>query len=479
MAEARVHRIAVVGGGIAGLAAAHRLTEIAREKNLALEILLIEERERVGGAVATERVDGFVVEAGPDSFISAKPWALALCERLGLGDRLISTNPSRQTVLVVRSGRAVPLPEGFLLMAPTRFLPLLTTPLFSLGGKLRMAAEYFTPRGAAREDESLASFVTRRFGPEALDRVVQPLIGGIYAADPEKLSLAATMPRFLEMERSRGSVIKGMLREKRESPAQRADTGARWSLFLSLAGGMQELVDAIAARLPEGCVRTGTRVTGISWNPATKSWTMIGDGDSADVDGVILATPAYASAALIGQAAPGISRLLDDIPYTSTATVSLAYGEEDVPRELGGFGMIVPAIEKRKILACTFSSVKYAGRAPAGAVLLRAFVGGALQPELFDQDDAAMEASVQRELKELLGIDGQPIFARVHRHPRAMPQYPVGHLASMRRIEQELQSYPTLRVAGNAYYGVGIADCVHSGETAAEEIVKALATAPL
>ena len=475
MAQSRVKRIAVVGGGIAGLAAAHRVTEIAREKNSALEILLFEARERVGGAIATERVDGFVVEAGPDSFISAKPWALALCERLGLREHLISTNPSRQTVLVVRNGRAVPLPEGFLLIAPTRFFPFMTTPLFSLGGKLRMAAEYFMPRGGANEDESLASFVTRRFGREALDRVVQPLIGGIYAADPEKLSLAATMPRFLEMEQARGSVIKGMLREKRQSPAQRAESGARWSLFLSLAGGMQELVDAIAARLPEGCVRTHTRVTDVSWDAASQTWTIVADGGAVDVGGVIMAAPAYAAGGLIRRVAPEIARELDGIPYTSTATVSLAYRQADIPRELGGFGMIVPAIEKRKILACTFSSVKYAGRAPAGSVLLRAFTGGALQPEFFDQDDASMEKNARSELSELLGIAAEPVFTRVHRHPRAMPQYPVGHLASMRRIEQELEKLPSLRLAGNAYYGVGIADCVHSGEKAAEAVAKALA----
>ena len=475
MAQSRVKRIAVVGGGIAGLAAAHRVTEIAREKNSALEILLFEARERVGGAIATERVDGFVVEAGPDSFISAKPWALALCERLGLREHLISTNPSRQTVLVVRNGRAVPLPEGFLLIAPTRFFPFMTTPLFSLGGKLRMAAEYFMPRGGANEDESLASFVTRRFGREALDRVVQPLIGGIYAADPEKLSLAATMPRFLEMEQARGSVIKGMLREKRQSPAQRAESGARWSLFLSLAGGMQELVDAIAARLPEGCVRTHTRVTDVSWDAASQTWTIVADGGAVDVGGVIMAAPAYAAGGLIRRVAPEIARELDGIPYTSTATVSLAYRQADIPRELGGFGMIVPAIEKRKILACTFSSVKYAGRAPAGSVLLRAFIGGALQPELFDQDDASIEKNARSELSELLGIAAEPVFTRVHRHPRAMPQYPVGHLASMRRIEQELEKLPSLRLAGNAYYGVGIADCVHSGEKAAEAVAKALA----
>ena len=475
MGEARIKRIAVIGGGIAGLAAAHRLTEIAHERNSALEILLFEARERVGGAIATEHVDGFVVEAGPDSLISAKPWALALCERLGLEERLISTNPARQSVLVVRNGRAVPLPEGFLLMAPTRFFPFATTPLFSLGGKLRMAAEYFTPRGAAEEDESLASFVKRRFGREALERVVQPLIGGIYAADPEKLSLAATMPRFLEMEQARGSVIKGMLREKRQSPAQRPESGARWSLFLSLAGGMQELVDAIAARLPEGCVRTHTRVTEVSRDAAGKPWTIVANGVAVEVDGLVVAAPAYAAAGLVRPVAPEIARELDAIPYTSTATVSLAYRQADIPRDPGGFGMIVPAIEKRKILACTFSSVKYAGRAPAGSVLLRSFIGGALQPELFDQDDASMETNARIELRELLGIASAPVFTRVHRHPRAMPQYPVGHLASMRRIEQELKKLPSLRLAGNAYYGVGIADCVHSGEKAAEDVGKALA----
>jgi oxygen-dependent protoporphyrinogen oxidase len=474
MAEARVKRIAVVGGGIAGLAAAHRLTDIARAKNLALEILLFEARERVGGAIATEHVDGFVVEAGPDSFISAKPWALALCERLGLRERLISTNPSRQTVLVVRNGRVVTLPEGFMLMAPTRFFPFMITPLFSFAGKLRMAAEYFTPRAEAKEDESLASFVTRRFGREALERVVQPLIGGIYAADPEKLSLAATMPRFLEMEQASGGVIKGVLREKRQTPAHRAESGARWSLFLSLAGGMQELVDELAVRLPEGCVRTHTRVTEVSRDAASQNWTIVADGGAADVDGVILAAPAYAAAGLIRRVAPEIARELDGIPFTSTATVSLAYRQEDIQGELDAFGMIVPAIEKRKILACTFSSVKYAGRAPAGAVLLRAFIGGALQPELFDQDDASMEENTRGELRELLGIRAEPLFTRVHRHPRAMPQYPVGHLASMRRIEKELEKLPSLRLAGNAYYGVGIADCVHSGEKAAEDVAQAL-----
>jgi protoporphyrinogen/coproporphyrinogen III oxidase len=468
-------RVAVVGGGIAGLAAAHRLTELAREKNLACEIFLFEARERLGGSIATESVDGFLVEAGPDSLISAKPWGVKLCERLGLGARLISTNPSRQNVLVVRGGRLEPLPEGFLLMAPTRLWPLMATSLFSLSGKMRMAAEYFIARGG-EEDESLASFVTRRFGREALERVVQPLIGGIYAADPEKLSLAATMPRFLEMERASGSVMKGMLREQRGRSAK-SESGARWSLFLSLAGGMQELVDALVNRLPQGSPRTGRTVVNLSRNAANRQWTIATNDDALGVDGVILATPAWVSSALLKSVAPDVSAALGRIPYSSTATVSLAYRSENIPRDLLGFGLIAPAVEKRNILACTFSSVKYAGRAPEGCVLLRAFVGGALQPELFEQTDAAMEASVRRELAELLGIAAAPIFTRVHRHPRAMPQYPVGHLKSLGEIDTRLEDFPTLRLAGNAYYGVGIADCVHSGEDAAGAVVSAITAA--
>ena len=476
MADSLSKRIAVIGGGIAGLAAAHRVTELAREKNLALEISLFEARGRLGGSIATEAVDGFLVEAGPDSLISAKPWGVKLCERLGLGPRLISTNPSRQNVLVVRDGRLAPLPEGFLLMAPTRLWPLIASPLFSPGGKLRMAAEYFVARGGTEEDESLASFVVRRFGREALDRVVQPLIGGIYAADPEKLSLAATMPRFLEMERAAGSVIKGMLREQRGRSNRQSESGARWSLFLSLAGGMQELVDALASRLPEGSVHTGTSIGELARSASNRRWTIRTDGSAIEVDGVVLATPAYTAATLLNAIAPDIATALSRIPYSSTATVSLAYRKSAIPRDVGGFGLIAPAVEQRTILACTFSSVKYAGRAPADCILLRAFIGGALQPELFDQDDAAMEASVRRELQDLLGIGMAPLFVRIHRHPRAMPQYPVGHLQSLRKIDEGLRDVPALRLAGNAYYGVGIADCVHSGETAAEDVVSSLAT---
>lgn len=468
------HRIIVVGGGISGLAAAHRLAELSAEKDLGLEILLFEAGQRLGGSIHTERIDEFLIEAGPDSLISEKPWALELCERLGLASRLISTNPSRQTVFVVHNGRLAPLPEGFLLMAPTRLWPLVTTPLFSWRGKLRMAAELFLPRGRTGGDESLAAFVRRRFGREALERVVQPLVGGIYAADPEKLSLAATMPRFLQMERASRSVTRAMLGARRRAHSRRPESGARWSLFLSFAEGMQELVDAIISRLPGESIQLGTQVLGLSRSGAKKNWSVATNrGTVSEADGVIIATPAYAAAAMLSPLAPELAQELREIPYASTATVTLAYREQEVPRDLG-FGFIAPAIESRKILACTFSSVKYAGRAPEGCVLLRAFVGGALQPQLFEQDDRAMEAGVRRELAELLGVTAEPLFCRVHRHPRAMAQYHVGHLARVERIRKSVKKFPGLALAGNAYHGVGIADCVHSGETAAKNLVDAL-----
>jgi oxygen-dependent protoporphyrinogen oxidase len=461
-------RIIVVGGGIAGLAAAHRLLELSQENNFGLEILLLEAGPRLGGSIHTERVGDFLVETGPDSFISEKPWALHLCERLGLGSRLVSTNPTRQSVLVVHHGRLEPLPEGFLLMAPTRLGPLLTTPLFSWRGKLRMALELILPRGGAGADESLAAFVRRRFGREALERVVQPLIGGIYAADPEKLSLAATMPRFLEMERTWRSIIWAMWRAQRRRSG-RPESGARWSLFLSLASGMQELVNAIVQRLPNESVHLDAHVIGLTWNNAKKNWSAATRSGEIVADAVILATPAYSAAPILSSVAPQLAQELREISYGSTATVNLAYRENEIPRALG-FGLIAPAIESRKILACTFSSIKYPGRAPEGSVLMRAFVGGALQPLMFEQDDGAIAAGVRYELAALLGITAEPLFCRIHRHPRSMPQYHVGHLEKVERIEAHLKKLPGLELAGNAYRGVGIADCIHSGEEAAENV---------
>jgi oxygen-dependent protoporphyrinogen oxidase len=463
-------RVVVVGGGIAGLAAAHRLVELNKEKSLGLEVMLLEASSRLGGIIATERVDDFIVEAGPDSFITEKPWALRLCERLDLSSRLVSTQAAYQKIYVVHNGRLEPLPEGFFLLAPTRLWPFVQTPLFSWGGKLRMAAEIFLPRGAMDGDESLGAFVRRRFGAEALDRVAQPLVGGIYAADPDQLSLGATMPRFKEMERARRSIILSMASEQRGRARNReTGSGARWSLFVTLAGGMQELVEGIASRLA-GCVRLNTPIIRLAQDPDKSLWRITTkENENFEAKGVILATPAFQSGAILNHVAA--TGDLQQITYASTATVSLAYRKDDFPEQLDSFGFVVPAMESRKIMACTFSSLKYPGRAPEGYVLLRAFVGGSLQPKLFQDDDATMVKNVRAEVASLLGVTAQPFFSRLWRHPNSMPQYLVGHEARIKRIEIALGNFPTLALAGSAYHGVGISDCVRTGEEAAEKVV--------
>jgi len=462
-------RLVVIGGGIAGLSAAHRAVERARERGQRLELTVLEAADRLGGIIQTERRDGFLVECGPDSFISDKPWALDLCRRLGIEDRLVGTSDRFRTAFVAFGGRLHPLPAGFQLMAPTRLSSLLRSSLFSWRGKLRMAMDLVLPRGGD-SDESLGAFVRRRLGREALERVAQPLIGGIYTADPESLSLAATMPRFLEMEREHRSVILAMRRAARRAAATAGTSGARWSLFVTFKDGMEELVQALAGRLPPGAVRLKERVTALERQGA--GWRVATDGGSVlDAEGVILATESYQAARLLRHADPGLGHLLEDIPYASSATVTLAYRRGAIRHALDGFGFVVPQVERRPVIAGTFSSVKYPGRAPEGHVLLRVFVGGALNESAVAADDAALVAAARGELAALLGAEGAPVFTRVNRYVKAMPQYQVGHLTRVDAIESAARRLPGLALAGAAYRGVGIADCIHSGEEAAERLL--------
>jgi oxygen-dependent protoporphyrinogen oxidase len=464
-------RVAVVGGGIAGLAAAHRLIELAREGGRRIDVRLYEASERLGGTICTEHIDGFIIESGPDSFLSEKPAALRLCERLGMTDRLIGTREEFRRTYVVHRGRLHPLPEGFLLLAPTRFWPLFTTSLFSWPGKLRMGLDLVLPRGGGTSDESLASFVTRRLGREALDRVAQPLVGGIYTADPDQLSLAATMPRFLEMERQHRSLIYTMWKQSRAARNAHAGSGARWSLFVSVDDGMQTLVERLASALPEGIVRTSRPVRSIRRREGG-GWSI---DEAEEYAAVIVATPAHRAAELLAGVSADLAGELRGIPYASSATVTLAFRREEIPHPLDGFGFVVPAVEGRAIIACTFSSIKYAKRAPAAYVLLRSFVGGALQRELFETEDREMIALVRRELGALLGVQAEPVLSRISRHQDAMPQYHLGHAERIGRIEGLLRSETGLYLAGSAYRGVGIPDCIRSGEDAAEAIIPSLA----
>jgi oxygen-dependent protoporphyrinogen oxidase len=464
-------RLVVVGAGISGLAAAHRAVEVAREQGRPLELTVLEGADRVGGTIQTEQRDGFLVECGPDSFLSEKPWALALCQRIGLEERLIRTDDRLRRTFVVWDGRLHPLPEGFQLLAPTRLAPLLASRLFSWPGKLRMACDLVLPRGGD-PDESLGAFVRRRLGREALERVAQPLVAGIYTADPDELSLAATMPRFLEMERRERSVILALWRAARRAPAQHAGaSGARWSLFVTFARGMEELVQALVGRLPAGAVRLKERVVGVARDDGGRWRVATAGGAAYEADALVLAPEAHQAARMLRYVDPGLAHLLEGIPHASSATVSLAYRRAEVGHPLDGFGFVVPHVARRPIIACTFSSVKYAGRAPAGHVLLRVFLGGALNEAALEGDDAALVATAREQIGPLLGITAEPALARVTRHVHAMPQYHVGHEARATAIEQAVARHPGLELAGGAYRGVGIADCVRSGEAAAERVL--------
>ncbi len=457
--------IVVIGGGVAGLAAAHRVTELAAARGTPVRVTLLEAAARLGGTIASERVDGFLIEAGADSVLTEKPWALDLCRRIGLETRVIGTRDADRRTFVVHEGRLHPLPEGFLLLAPTRFVPLVTTPLFSWRGKLRMALDLILPRRTAATDESLAEFVSRRLGREALERVAQPLVGGIYTGDPARLSVAAIMPRFLEMERRDRSIIVAMRRAAR---AATSGSGARWSLFVSFVDGMETLVRGVAQRLPEGAIRLNARVRALRAVAPHEFEVALESGERLRASGVIVATPAYVAAELVRELDAALATNLDAIPYASSATVTFGYARSDVPHPLDGFGFVVPAIEGRRLIACSFSSVKYEGRAPAGSVLLRVFCGGELAVHMTHHTDAELVDAARDELRDLLGITAPPRLVRVHRHARAMPQYHVGHLARLDTIDAAVTRHPGLALAGNAYRGVGIPDCVHSGELAAE-----------
>ena len=458
-------RLVVVGGGIAGLTAAHRAVEISRERETALELTVLEARDRLGGTIETEHAGGFLVETGPDSFLSEKPWGLALCRRIGLESRLVGTDDRFRRVFVWFGKRLHPVPDGFQLLAPTRLTPFITSSLFSWPGKLRMALDVILPRGGGG-DESLGAFVRRRLGREALERIAQPLVAGIYTADPDELSLLATMPRFVELERRERSLIVGLWKASRKAPAA-STSGARWSLFVSLAGGMGELIAALASRLPSDAVRLKHRVGGIErrgvqWRVTTE------EAGAIDADAVIVATETHAASRLLRYVDPPLATLLEMIPYASSATVSLGYRRADVPHPLDGFGFVVPRAEHRDLLACTFSSVKYPGRAPERHVLIRCFVGGALNAAALERSDDEIVERVRRELGEALGITAAPMLTRVARHPASMPQYAVGHLTTVETIERRLAAIPGLLLAGGGYRGVGIADCVRSGEAAAD-----------
>lgn len=480
-------RIAVIGAGASGLAAAHRLIELSSEGPANFVVTLFEASDTPGGVASTRRIGDYLVETGPDMFITNQPAAVDLCQRIGLSDQLIPTESAHRGSLVLRNGKPVRVPEGFMLISPAKVWPVLASPIFSPLGKLRMGLEFFLPRRKQKTEETLAGFVKRRFGCEAFDRLIQPLVGGIYTADPDKLSLQATMPRFLEMEQKHRSLI---VAAGKQAAARESDSGsgARYGLFAAPRNGISTLFDRLLAVVKSKAeVKLGEPVASVSARNSGNYTVTLKSGSHQNFDGVVVALPTYHAASILdsgnseiavnpqAESISELTELLQSIEYSSAAVVVSGHKLTDIEHPLDAFGLVIPAIERRKVLAISFTSRKFPGRAPEGKILLRTFVGGALQPEVLDQTDDEIVATVRSELKSILGVRGNPDFMEVCWHKRSMPQYHLGHCERVARIRQLISKLDGLELAGNAYSGVGIPDCISSGESAAESLVKQLA----
>ncbi len=459
---ARRYDVVVVGGGVSGLSAAYRLRELAGDKPPAL--LLLESSARIGGQVRSRCEDGVLLEGGPESMLVQKPAGVALCKRLGFDSELIHPNPDRPALQVLHAGSLQHLPLGFRLIAPTKLLPLLTSPLFSWGGKARIALEPWVPARRDGGDESLASFVTRRFGSEVLERVAEPIIGGLFTADADQLSLQMTMPQFPELERRHGSVTRGLRR------MARAPTGASTgSAFVALKDGMRSLVDRLAARLPDGSVRTSAPIEGARFDESGGVWRLRVSGQGeVTAAAMILACPAFAAAEILKEVDAPLSSDLANLVYASCVTVNLVYRSDAIRRPLQSFGFFVPRVEASPILACSYVSEKFAGRVPQGRALLRVFLGGALHPRVVEREDRALVELSHHRLRSLLEIAEAPQLATVHRFPRSMPQFPVGDRQRIDRIERAAERLPGLHLCGGSLGTVGLPDCIASGERAPE-----------
>ena len=468
-------RIMVIGGGISGLAAAHRLTEIAPQA----EVRLIESSERLGGVLQTTSVDGYLLEHSADNFIVTDelPDAGKLCERLGLASELLDTNRAHRRALILRGRTFYPVPEGLQLMTTPNVWPIIRSGLLSWKGKLRLAAEPWIRQRAEPEDESLAQFATRRLGREAYERLVQPLVAGIFTADPEKLSMQAALPQFVDMERRYGSLGRAARLRAVEHPEEGQASGARYAMFRAPKLGMQQLVQALEDKLRRAGVQIDLNRRVATIQRVSQQWQVVfGNGDETFTDAVIVATPVAAAAALFADVAPKLSQQLRGIRLASSSVACLAFRQEQIARPLDAFGAVIPHAEGRPVLAFSFSSVKFPGRVPHDdEVLIRVFVGGALQPELADLDDQRLRCCAMSELRELWGVTGEPLLYRVFRWKDTMPQFLLGHRERIALIEQMAGELPTLELTGNYFAGVGIPQCIRRGELVADRVARVAA----
>jgi protoporphyrinogen/coproporphyrinogen III oxidase len=465
-------RVAIIGGGISGLAAALTL-ERSRADGAHVDYVLYESHPRLGGVVVTEHVEGCVFEGGPDSFLSEKPWARDLCRELGLEDQLISSNDAERKTYILKQGRLIKIPDGLLFLVPTKVSPVVWSPLFSLPTKLRMAQEWFHPPRKSSQDESVAAMVERHYGREMVEVLADPLLAGVYGGEANQLGVQAVLPRLVEMEAKYGSLGRAMLAARKTAAA--APQGPRKPLFTSLKRGMQQMVDAVISRLRPTSLCLRTQVETVERQDGR--WMISTQSRSEPFDGVILATPAHAAAGLVGKISPPLAAQLLAIPYTSSITINLAYDGEVRASLPPGFGFLVPSSEGRRILAATFVHNKFPYRAPEDRALVRCFLSGARNEGIFEHSDEDILSIAGKELEQILRLRANPLFARVYRWKSAMAQYGVSHLERLQRIDSLLGELPALALAGNGYRGIGVPDCIRTGQEAAGRLLTGLGLA--
>jgi oxygen-dependent protoporphyrinogen oxidase len=462
-------RIAIIGGGISGLSAAFAL-EKHRLAGAPVEYVVFESAPRLGGVLVTDRVDGCLVEAGPDSFLTEKPWASDLCREVGLGDQLIGSNDADRKTYILVKGRLALIPDGLMFMVPTKITPTVLSPLFSIGTKLRMAREWFHPPRRAESDETVAAFVERHYGSEMVDRLADPLLSGVYGGEAAQLSVRAVLPRFAEMEATHGSLGRAMLAARKKMAS--TSKAATRPLFTSLKDGMQQLVEAVVSRLPASALQSSTLVQDVQRQ--REGW-LVSTGHASDhFDAVIVATPAQAAAELLKTVSENLASELGGIRYTSSVTVNLGYDQSVRAALPPGFGFLIPRSEGKRMLAATFVHNKFPHRAPDDRALLRCFIGGARNEQVLQAPDEEVLRIVREELRQIIGLTANPLFTRVYRWKGAMAQYGVGHLDRLQRIESLLRQLPGLTLAGNGYRGIGVPDCVRSGTEAAKRALLAV-----
>lgn len=468
-----LRNVVVIGGGIAGLTCAYMLEEEAAQGEPPVSCTLIEAEPRLGGKILTNEIDGFVVEEGPESFLAQKPWGMELCQRLGLTDRLMGTNPEHRKTFVYSRGSLRELPEGLVMGLPTKWSPFIRSNILSWPGKLRLGAELLIPRRRSADDESLGDFFRRRLGREALERLIDPLLTGIYAGDPEQLSVLATFPRFREMEQECGSLLRAMMVERWRPRSAGKENQTSWTPFVTLRGGLSEMVTALSGRLKRTTVLTGQGVKEIRVRSGAGAYDVVlKGGEQIAARAVVMATPAYNAASLMEPLDGMLASMLADIPYTSTVTVSLGFRGKGFSHTLHGYGFVVPRSERRPLLASTWTSSKWTHRAPNGTVLIRSYLGGVGRDDLLVQTDKELAALVRAELRTIMGIVEEPAMIRVWRWPRAMPQYRVGHLDRLKQMDDLLARHRGIFVTGSAYRGVGIPDCIRDGALTAEKVLR-------